>query len=715
MQPKSSRQRVSRDNRRFPMSNERKRTRVASIAYRVTEELTGKAMETAFDGAGIQSKAREANAMPAAREWVIRGLAAVACVIAMMAWAAPAAAQNVIANPGFENNPPPSNGNNIGWSFAPWVLGPGDQSNVVKVDGPGGFNYGNSGPQSDASNNGAGGGAGVAQHYADIVGVNDLYQSFTVPTCGAAPGQTRTATFSGWFSTRDNLAGNGAIVIRSGVGLTGAVLASQTINLPVPPLGSGMQPWVRVTGTVNLTSGAQISFVVDMDNNVNFDEASLTFSAASCASAPLTLRKTWTGAAVNDTATLTATRNGSAIDTLVSVANTASETDTDPTPTTVFQGETITLSETLAAGNAGLYASTLACTGGGTLSGSTLTVNATGTAIVCTYTNARRPRVTVTKVSNGGVGTFAFSGNNGFAAQTITTTTAGTGVAGATQTLTAASTSTTITEAAPPSGFVLSAIACTGLGTGGTATPTINGAGGGSVTLDALATAPGSNIACTFTNDALGSITIVKDAQPNNAQDFLFTSALAPGGNFTQDDDADATLSNTRTFTALTAGTYAVTEGVVAGWTLASITCNDADGGTTTDVAARTATIDVDPGQNITCTFVNGATGVADLQIAKTNNNTAPLVAGTTTTYVLTVTNNGPAAVNGAVVRDTPNTPSSPTGAGLNCPAANPVTCGPAAACPAGTTVGTLTGSGVTLGNIANGGVVTLTFTCNVQ
>lgn len=635
-----------------------------------------------------------------------------AALVLSLAAIAPLQAQNLIANPGFEDNPPPNNGNNIGWSFSPWVLGGGDQSNVVQVDGPGGYNYNNSGPQSDASNAGAGAGAGVAQHYADIVGSNDLYQSFTVPTCGGAPGQTRTLNFSGWFSTRDNLSGTGSVLIRDGVGVTGTILAQQTMSLPVPPLGSGLQPWVQVTGTVNVPSGSQVSYVVDMDNNVNFDEAMLTFSAATCASAPLTLQKTWQGAAVNDSTRLTATRNAAVVDTFVSVANTASETDTDPTPLTVFQGETITLAETLAAGNAGLYNTTLACTGGGTLSGNVLTVNATGLPITCTYTNARRPRVTVTKTSVGGTGTFAFSGDNGFTAQNITTAVSGTGVAGPTRVLTSASTATTITEAAPPTGFVLVSIACTGLGSGGTASYTVNGAGGGNVVLDALATAPGSNIACTFTNNRLGTITVTKDAVPDSAQDFTFVSAESPLLNFALDDDADATLPNTRTFANLAAGTYTVTESVVAGWALTGLACTDPDGGTITNVTARSAAIDLDPGENINCTYTNTSTTIADLQIAKTDN-VATVDAGGTATYVLTVTNNGPASVTGAVVRDTPN---SAGGTALSCPAGNAVTCAPSSACPAGTTVANLTSTaGVTLGTLANGASATLSFTCNVQ
>jgi hypothetical protein len=105
--------------------------------------------------------------------------------------------------------------------------------------------------------------------------------------------------------------------------------------------------------------------------------------------------------------------------------------------------------------------------------------------------------MTITKVSNGGVGSFGFTGTNGFAPQTIATVTPGIGVTGATQTLTAAGVATTITESAPPGGFSLASISCSGLGAGGTATLNLATR---SVTLDAAATATGANIACAFTN-----------------------------------------------------------------------------------------------------------------------------------------------------------------------------------------------------------------------
>jgi len=309
-----------------------------------------------------------------------------------------AAAQNLIANPGFENSPPPNLGNNIGHPILPWTLGPGQNSNVVKVDGPGGFNYGSSGPESDAD---PATGAGVPQHYLDIAaGGNSFYQAFVVPTCGSAPGQTLGATYSGWFSTRDNLAGSGSVTIRAGTGAGGAILATVSVNLPAG--NSQTTPWMQASGSVNVQAGATVSYVVAMDNNLNFDQAFLSFTAAPCATAPLTIRKTWSNATVNDRAVLTATRNGAAVDTLTSIAQTANETDADPTPVTVFEGETIVLTETLPGTNAGTYTASLGCTGGGTLVGNTLTVNDSGAPVVCTYTNVgpSSADLSITKTNN---------------------------------------------------------------------------------------------------------------------------------------------------------------------------------------------------------------------------------------------------------------------------------------------------------------------------
>ena len=57
-------------------------------------------------------------------------------------------------------------------------------------------------------------------------------------------------------------------------------------------------------------------------------------------------------------------------------------------------------------------------------------------------------------------------------------------------------------------------------------------------------------------------------------------------------------------FTGISHGTYSVTEDLPgAPWSFTSLVCDDPDSGTT--VASRTATIDLDPGETVTCTYTN--------------------------------------------------------------------------------------------------------------
>ncbi|MCB0162882.1 MAG: hypothetical protein KDI79_01575 [Anaerolineae bacterium] len=110
------------------------------------------------------------------------------------------------------------------------------------------------------------------------------------------------------------------------------------------------------------------------------------------------------------------------------------------------------------------------------------------------------------------------------------------------------------------------------------------------------------NVTCTFTNtvnNSLGSITIIKDATPDDSQPFAFSGSL---GNFTLIDNGNP-FSSTLTQLNLSPGSYSVTEGAVSGWNLTGLSCTDPDNGTTT--AGSTATIDLDAGENVTCTFSN--------------------------------------------------------------------------------------------------------------
>jgi len=109
-----------------------------------------------------------------------------------------------------------------------------------------------------------------------------------------------------------------------------------------------------------------------------------------------------------------------------------------------------------------------------------------------------------------------------------------------------------------------------------------------------------------------GSITIIKDAVPNDAQDFSFstTGGLSPS-TFSLDDDANGTLSNTRLFSDITNfTTYTVTEALVAHWTLSFgtpvCTVGSPNGGSQSGNAGTgVLTINLKEGENVTCTFIN--------------------------------------------------------------------------------------------------------------
>jgi hypothetical protein len=178
-----------------------------------------------------------------------------------------ALAQNVLVNGNFELNPPTTFGNNIGYSIAPWTLIGTAQSNVVKVDGPLGFNYGTNGPESDASAPGM----GIAQHYLDIAsGSNTFYQTFT-PRCSGL------VRFGGAFSTRANLSGSGFVEIRQGNSPSGTLVGStQPISLPVG--NSQFDPWTNVSFSVPITAFQTYTFVVNMDNNLNFDNGFVEYN-----------------------------------------------------------------------------------------------------------------------------------------------------------------------------------------------------------------------------------------------------------------------------------------------------------------------------------------------------------------------------------------------------------------------------------------------------
>ena len=210
-----------------------------------------------------------------------------------------------------------------------------------------------------------------------------------------------------------------------------------------------------------------------------------------------------------------------------------------------------------------------------------------GEQISCTFLNTAQGSVTIAKETvpaDAGGQQFDFTGDLGAFALT----------GGESRTADELTPGTYTVGESLPTGWDLTQISCTDPD-GGTGVDL----GTGTATIDVD---PGEQITCTFLNTSQGSVTIAKETLPADAggQQFDFTGGLG---------DFMLTGGESSTSTGLEPGTYAVTEALPAGWDLAGITCDDPDGGTVIDVAAGTAQIDLDGGEQITCTFLNTSRG----------------------------------------------------------------------------------------------------------
>ena len=143
----------------------------------------------------------------------------------------------------------------------------------------------------------------------------------------------------------------------------------------------------------------------------------------------------------------------------------------------------------------------------------------------------------------------------------------------------------------------------------------------------------GDTVTCVFTNTGNGTIIIEKVTIPVDGEGFDFTTDIPGPGTFTLDDGEMITRLS------IPAGTYEVTEDNPAispgGFVLSDIVCDDM--GSSTDVPTRTATIDLDPNETITCTFTN-TTLFEGLNIFKVDM-PDPVVAGQELTYEIEIDN----------------------------------------------------------------------------
>ena len=113
----------------------------------------------------------------------------------------------------------------------------------------------------------------------------------------------------------------------------------------------------------------------------------------------------------------------------------------------------------------------------------------------------------------------------------------------------------------------------------------------------AISLGAGQVVTCTFTNTQRGKILVDKVTLPaGSAQKFTFNPSW--GASF---DLADADAANDSGF--LVPGNYSVSESSLTGWDLTSASCDDNDATTGPDA------INLDPGETVTCTFTNTQRG----------------------------------------------------------------------------------------------------------
>ena len=105
-----------------------------------------------------------------------------------------------------------------------------------------------------------------------------------------------------------------------------------------------------------------------------------------------------------------------------------------------------------------------------------------------------------------------------------------------------------------------------------------------------------------------GTITISLRMRPAGPADVAFTTDSRTLRPFTLDDDADPALGHAVTFRNVKPGTYAIQMANAPDGPLTAIRCTSTGGtdNNVVDVATRTATLSVEAGEAVACTFVDG-------------------------------------------------------------------------------------------------------------
>ncbi len=194
-----------------------------------------------------------------------------------------------------------------------------------------------------------------------------------------------------------------------------------------------------------------------------------------------------------------------------------------------------------------------------------------------------------------------------------------------------------------------------------------------------LAASTGATTASIFANDTLNAATFAQ-------------SAVTP--TITDNDGLTGLVLNAD-------GTFTVPNGTAPGTYNVQYQLCDASDASVCSTA--TAIITVAPTADLILTLTN-TPGVN----AEVDQSSDTVTFGNVTTYTLTVTNNGPDAITGAVA-------TAAITSGLTCNAADAITITGSGAPSGSFTIGDLTGAGVTLGTLNNGDSTVITYNCTVS
>ncbi|WP_363799793.1 CshA/CshB family fibrillar adhesin-related protein [Lysobacter firmicutimachus] len=335
------------------------------------------------------------------------------------------------------------------------------------------------------------------------------------------------------------------------------------------------------------------------------------------------------------------------------------------------------------------------------------------------------PQIRIAKLTQAGAGgPFSFATTNTLSQPgALTTVAADTAVTGAPVSIDDIASAVTATESALPADWQLTAIACTQAGGAAVAGATYDLVNR-RATIPSSALSTASDITCSFTNGKRPILRLAKALPLGRfvAADQFALSIAGPGGPATATTTGSGTAApEVATLNPGTiGGAYTLSETAAAGANLGNYTvgyaCTNAlAGGQTPSGSGSSFAITAATGDDLTCTLTNTRNPISDLSVTKTNTPAAgpndqagdAVSRNASTTYSIVVTNNGPDAVTGAILRD-----PAASRVGLSC-TTPPVCTG--AGCPAAPL--TLAGleAGAPLGTIANGASVTVTLSCLVN